>query len=108
MTRDDRSRTASWRGPAVSEEVVIMREQKIVIGFAGSPATQAALEWALDEANRTGTPAEVVHADERPVWAPAASMMPSPAPRPASRYLPRHANWPIATVHDAGATAGTS
>ncbi|GAA2852755.1 universal stress protein [Actinoplanes cyaneus] len=61
-----------------------MREQKIVIGFDGSPAAQAALDWALDEANRTGTPAELVYADEWPVWAPAASMVPSPALRPAS------------------------
>jgi nucleotide-binding universal stress UspA family protein len=52
-----------------------MRDQKIVIGFDGSPAAQLALDWALDEANRTGVPAELVYADEWPVWAPAASMV---------------------------------
>ncbi|GIF12872.1 universal stress protein [Actinoplanes teichomyceticus] len=62
-----------------------MQEKKrIVIGFDGSPAARAALMWALDEASRTNTPAELVYADEWPIWAPAASVVPSPALRPES------------------------
>ncbi|WIM92941.1 universal stress protein [Actinoplanes oblitus] len=59
-----------------------MRDKKIVIGYDGSPAAEAALTWALDEADRTGMRAELVYADEYPAWAPAASMVPSPALRP--------------------------
>lgn len=59
-----------------------MREKKIVIGYDGSPAAEAALTWALDEADRTGMRAELMYADEYPAWAPAASMVPSPALRP--------------------------
>jgi nucleotide-binding universal stress UspA family protein len=61
-----------------------MNRTKIVIGFDGSLAAQIALTWGLDEASRTGAPAEVVYADEWPIWAPAASMVPSPALRPDS------------------------
>lgn len=58
--------------------------QKIVIGFDGSSGSQAALTWALNEAHRTGVAAELVYADEWPVWQAAASMVPSPALRPES------------------------
>ncbi|MFI1996652.1 universal stress protein [Actinoplanes sp. NPDC020271] len=59
-----------------------MEHKKIVIGFDGSSSAQAALAWGLDEAHRTGAAAELVYADEWPFWAPAASMVPSPALRP--------------------------
>ncbi|GAA2673557.1 universal stress protein [Actinoplanes palleronii] len=59
-----------------------MAEKKIVVGFDGSPAAGVALTWALDEADRTGAHAALVYADEWPFWAPAASMVPSPALRP--------------------------
>ncbi|BCY09405.1 universal stress protein [Actinoplanes sp. L3-i22] len=59
-----------------------MNRQKIVIGYDGSSTARAALTWALDEADRTGAAAELVYADEWPVWAPAASMVPAPALRP--------------------------
>ncbi|GIF17121.1 universal stress protein [Actinoplanes teichomyceticus] len=48
-----------------------MYQRKIVIGFDGSPSADAALAWALDEANRTGARAELVYADEWSAWGPA-------------------------------------
>ncbi|MDI6105871.1 universal stress protein [Actinoplanes sp. NEAU-A12] len=56
----------------------------IVIGYDGSPDAHTALTWALDEAARTAAPAEIVYADEWPLWAPAASMAPTVAIRPDS------------------------
>jgi nucleotide-binding universal stress UspA family protein len=59
-------------------------QQKIVVGYDGSSFSHAALAWALDEADRSATPVELVHADEWPVLAPAAGMVPAPALRPES------------------------
>ncbi|BBH68050.1 universal stress protein [Actinoplanes sp. OR16] len=53
--------------------------QKIIIGYDGSPDSRAALNWALDEATRTGMPAEIVYADDWPYWAGPAAVPPAPA-----------------------------
>jgi nucleotide-binding universal stress UspA family protein len=57
-------------------------QPKIIVGYDGSSYSRAALAWALDEATRADAPVELFHADEWPVLAPAASMIPSPALRP--------------------------
>jgi nucleotide-binding universal stress UspA family protein len=59
-------------------------QKRIIVGYDGSAYSHAALPWALDEADRTATPVELLYADEWPVLAPAASMVPSPALRPES------------------------
>jgi nucleotide-binding universal stress UspA family protein len=47
-----------------------MREQPVVVGMDGSPGAQAALEYALDEAERRGVPVRVVSAVALPdFWA---------------------------------------
>jgi nucleotide-binding universal stress UspA family protein len=61
-----------------------VQQKKIVIGYDGSSFSHAALTWALDEANRSATPVELIYADEWPVLAPAPSMVPAPALRPES------------------------
>lgn len=60
--------------------------KNIIVGYDGSSYSHAALLWALDEAARSGAAVELLYADEWPVIAPAASMVPSPALRPDS-YL---------------------
>ncbi|MFC7530085.1 universal stress protein [Actinoplanes sp. GCM10030250] len=57
---------------------------KIIVGYDGSSYAHNTLSWALDEAARTGASVELVYADEWPILAPAASMVPSPALRPDS------------------------
>ncbi|GIF42843.1 universal stress protein [Actinoplanes xinjiangensis] len=47
----------------------------IIIGYDGSPDARTALTWALDEAARTLAPAEIVYADQWPIWEPAASLV---------------------------------
>jgi nucleotide-binding universal stress UspA family protein len=47
-------------------------ERKIIVGYDGSPGARTALAWALDEANRTAAPVEILYADELPVIVPAA------------------------------------
>lgn len=42
---------------------------RIVVGIDGSPASKAALEWALDEARLRGATLEIVHAWQYPVMA---------------------------------------
>ncbi|GIE29738.1 universal stress protein [Actinoplanes italicus] len=59
-------------------------QKKIIVGYDGSPGSHAATAWALEEAERAEAPVELLYADEWPVYAPAASMMPSPALRPQS------------------------
>lgn len=56
----------------------------IVIGYDGSSDARTALNWALDEAVRTGSSAKLVYADEWPLWAPAAALAPTVAVRPDS------------------------
>jgi len=56
----------------------------IILGYDGSSDSRTALTWALDEAARTGTPVEILYADEWPLWAPASSMAPTIATRPES------------------------
>src|SRR4051812_34085918 len=56
-----------------------MSSRTIVVGYDRSPDAKAAAQWALDEASRTGAPVEFCYAYEWPIWAPAASMAPSPA-----------------------------
>ncbi|MBB4753609.1 universal stress protein [Actinoplanes lobatus] len=53
-------------------------QKRIIVGYDGSSWSDDALTWALEEAEHTGEPVELVHADEWPVLAPAASMVPSP------------------------------
>ncbi|WIM92964.1 universal stress protein [Actinoplanes oblitus] len=53
--------------------------RKIIVGYDGSPAAVHALTWALDEADRTRTPVELLHADERPVWTPVGDSLAGPA-----------------------------
>jgi nucleotide-binding universal stress UspA family protein len=59
-------------------------QKRIVVGYDGSSYSNAALDWALDEAARTSAPLELVYADEWPLIAPAADMVPAPALRPVS------------------------
>ena len=56
-----------------------MTARKIIVGYDRSPDAKAAAAWALDEASRTGALVEFFYAYEWPAWAPAASMIPSPA-----------------------------
>ncbi|BCY09393.1 universal stress protein [Actinoplanes sp. L3-i22] len=44
--------------------------KKIIIGYDGSPLARAALDWTLDEADRTHCPVELFYADEWPAWTP--------------------------------------
>ncbi|MFF0373977.1 universal stress protein [Actinoplanes missouriensis] len=53
--------------------------QKIIIGYDGSTGSREALDWALDEAARTGSPAEIVYADDWPYWAAPSAIPPAPA-----------------------------
>ncbi|GGN52247.1 nucleotide-binding universal stress UspA family protein [Actinoplanes campanulatus] len=57
-------------------------QNKIIVGYDGSSWSDDALAWALEEAEHTGDPVELVHADEWPILAPAASMAPSPTLSP--------------------------
>jgi nucleotide-binding universal stress UspA family protein len=59
-------------------------QKQIIVGYDGSDYAHAALLWALDEASRSGAAVGLVHADEWPILAPAASMVPSPELRPES------------------------
>jgi len=56
-----------------------MTAKKIIVGYDRSSDAEAAAAWALDEAARTGALVEFFYAYEWPAWAPAASMVPSPA-----------------------------
>jgi nucleotide-binding universal stress UspA family protein len=56
-----------------------MSSRTIVVGYDRSAGAKAAARWALDEASRTGAPVEFFYAYEWPIWAPAASMVPTPA-----------------------------
>jgi nucleotide-binding universal stress UspA family protein len=59
-------------------------QKQIIVGYDGSDYAHGALLWALDEAARSGSAVGLVHADEWPILAPAASMIPSPELRPES------------------------
>ncbi|WP_328469550.1 universal stress protein [Actinoplanes sp. NBC_00393] len=59
-----------------------MSTQKIVVGFDGSPDARKAARWALDEAQRTDAPVELLYAYEWPTYVPAAAMMPAAAVYP--------------------------
>jgi len=56
-----------------------MSSRTIVVGYDRSTDAKLAARWALDEAFRTGQPVEFFYAYEWPIWAPAASMVPTPA-----------------------------
>jgi nucleotide-binding universal stress UspA family protein len=56
-----------------------MSARKIIVGYDRSAEAKSAAAWALDEASRTGAAVEFFYAYQWPVWAPAASMVPSPA-----------------------------
>jgi len=56
-----------------------MSSRTIVVGYDRSTDAKIAAGWALDEASRTGAPVEFFYAYEWPIWAPAASLMPTPA-----------------------------
>jgi len=56
-----------------------MSSRTIVVGYDRSTDAKYAARWALDEASRTGAPVEFFYAYEWPIWAPAASMVPTPA-----------------------------
>jgi nucleotide-binding universal stress UspA family protein len=56
-------------------------QREIIVGYDGSPHSQAALLWALDEASRTGASVELVYADESPVLVPAARLVQYPPPQ---------------------------
>lgn len=61
-----------------------MPTRRIIVGYDRSAGAKAAAAWALDEADRTGAPVEFCYAYEWPAWAPAASMVPTPAVWPDS------------------------
>ncbi|MEV6305895.1 universal stress protein [Actinoplanes sp. NPDC051861] len=61
-----------------------MPNSKIVVGYDGSPAARKAALWALDEAQRTDAPVELLYAYEWPSYVPAAAMMPAAAVYPDS------------------------
>jgi len=56
-----------------------MASRKIIVGYDRSAEAKAAAAWALDEASHTGATVEFCYAYAWPTWAPAASMIPSPA-----------------------------
>jgi nucleotide-binding universal stress UspA family protein len=56
-----------------------MTSRTIVVGYDRSTDAKLAARWALDEASRTAAPVEFFYAYEWPIWAPAASMVPTPA-----------------------------
>jgi nucleotide-binding universal stress UspA family protein len=56
-------------------------QREIIVGYDGSPHSQAALLWALDEAARTSASVELVYADESPVLVPAARLIQYPPPQ---------------------------
>ncbi|MFC7277702.1 universal stress protein [Paractinoplanes rhizophilus] len=60
---------------------------RIIVGYDRSADAKEAARWALDEAARTGAPVEFFYAYEWPVWAPAASMVPSPSVWPDSETV---------------------
>ena len=55
---------------------------RIVVGVDGSPASQAALAWAVDEAELRDCEVEAVHAWSPIVFAPVTGMVPSPTLAP--------------------------
>ncbi|GIE90599.1 universal stress protein [Actinoplanes regularis] len=59
-----------------------MQTQKIVVGYDGSAEARKAARWALDEAERSDVPVELVYAYEWPSYVPAAAMMPAAAVYP--------------------------
>jgi nucleotide-binding universal stress UspA family protein len=59
-----------------------MSTRKIIVGYDRSVDSRTAAAWALDEASRTGALVEFFYAYQWPLWAPAASMVPSPAVYP--------------------------
>ncbi|GAA2898471.1 universal stress protein [Actinoplanes cyaneus] len=59
-----------------------MHTQRIVVGYDGSLEARKAARWALDEAERSGMPVELVYAYEWPSYVPAAAMMPAAAVYP--------------------------
>ncbi|WP_436520544.1 universal stress protein [Actinoplanes sp. HUAS TT8] len=59
-----------------------MHTQRIVVGYDGSAEARQAARWALDEAERSGLPVELVYAYEWPSYVPAAAMMPAAAVYP--------------------------
>ncbi|MBB2948714.1 nucleotide-binding universal stress UspA family protein [Actinoplanes lutulentus] len=65
-----------------AEEVGTVPDQRIVVGYDGSPDARKAARWALDEAQRTDAPVELLYAYEWPTYVPAAAMMPAAAVYP--------------------------
>ncbi|GAA4601865.1 nucleotide-binding universal stress UspA family protein [Actinoplanes octamycinicus] len=59
-----------------------MHTQRIVVGYDGSAEARKAARWALDEAERSDVPVELVYAYEWPTYVPAAAMMPAAAVYP--------------------------
>ncbi len=59
-----------------------MPDHRIVVGYDGSPDAHKAARWALDEAERTDAPVELLYAYEWPTYVPAAAMMPAAAVYP--------------------------
>jgi nucleotide-binding universal stress UspA family protein len=53
-----------------------MSSTTIVVGYDGSPDSEQALRWALDEAERTRAVVRLAYAWVRPNYLPAASMVP--------------------------------
>jgi nucleotide-binding universal stress UspA family protein len=56
-------------------------QREIIVGYDGSPHSQAALLWALDEAARINASVELVYVDESPVLVPAARLIQYPPPQ---------------------------
>ncbi|WIN00573.1 universal stress protein [Actinoplanes oblitus] len=73
---------AAGSGGELRKDSAAMNQQKIIVGYDGSPAARAAATWALEQASRTAEPVEFLYAFEEPLWMPAASMVPAPAVRP--------------------------
>ncbi|ASW56307.1 universal stress protein [Plantactinospora sp. KBS50] len=63
----------------------------ILVGYDGSAGADAALDWALDEATRSGAPVELVYALQLPTVpgpiAPRPTYWPDPAARPAAENM---------------------
>jgi nucleotide-binding universal stress UspA family protein len=55
-------------------------QRGIIVGYDGSPPSQAALLWALNEAAHTASTVELVYVDGSPILVPAARLIPSPPP----------------------------